>query len=88
MQTADIHHWELILLFLMVLVASVTALARRFQIPIHPRVCEALIKRKEPSPYRQPEDWGLASRHSHGVQSYWAQAILHKYETSSSGTGN
>jgi len=33
MQTADIHHWELILLFLMILVASVTALARRFQIP-------------------------------------------------------
>jgi NhaP-type Na+/H+ or K+/H+ antiporter len=33
MQTAYIHHWELILLFLMILVASVTALARRFQIP-------------------------------------------------------
>jgi CPA1 family monovalent cation:H+ antiporter len=33
MQTADIHHWELILLFLMLLVASVTTLARRFQIP-------------------------------------------------------
>lgn len=33
MQTADIHHWELILLFLLILVASVTALARRFQIP-------------------------------------------------------
>ncbi|MGB6692083.1 MAG: Na+/H+ antiporter [Terracidiphilus sp.] len=33
MQTADIHHWELILLFLMTLIASVTALARRFQIP-------------------------------------------------------
>lgn len=32
METADIHHWELILLFLMIMVASVTALARRFQI--------------------------------------------------------
>jgi Na+/H+ antiporter len=33
MQTADIHHWELILLFLMILIAFVTALARRFQMP-------------------------------------------------------
>jgi len=33
MQTADLHHWELILLFLLILIASVTALARRFQIP-------------------------------------------------------
>jgi monovalent cation/hydrogen antiporter len=33
MQTADIHHWELILLFLMLMVASVTTLARRFQVP-------------------------------------------------------
>src|ERR1700677_1411957 len=37
METANIHHWELILLFLMILIASVTALARRFQIP-HPIV--------------------------------------------------
>jgi len=48
-------------------------------VPIHPRVCEALIKWKEQSPYRQPEDWIFASRHSHGVQPYWGQAILHKY---------
>jgi CPA1 family monovalent cation:H+ antiporter len=33
MQTADIHHWESILLFLLILIASVTALARRFQVP-------------------------------------------------------
>jgi integrase len=48
-------------------------------VPIHPRVCEAFIKWKEQSPYRQPEDWIFASRHSHGVQPYWGQAILHKY---------
>jgi integrase len=34
---------------------------------------------KEQSPYRQPEDWVFASRHSHGEQPYWGQAILHKY---------
>ena len=43
------------------------------------RVCEALVKWKEQSAYRQPEDWVFASRHSHGKQPYWGQAILHKY---------
>jgi CPA1 family monovalent cation:H+ antiporter len=33
MQTADIHNLEFILLFLMVLVAGLAALARRFQTP-------------------------------------------------------
>ena len=48
-------------------------------VPIHPRVCEALIKWKEQSPYRQPEDWVFASPHSHGAQPYWGRAILQKY---------
>ncbi len=48
-------------------------------VPIHPRVCEALVKWKEQSSYQQPEDWVFASRHSHGEQPYWGQAILHKY---------
>ena len=48
-------------------------------VPIHPLVCEALIKWKEQSPYRRPEDWVFASRHSEGKQPYWGQAILHKY---------
>jgi integrase len=48
-------------------------------VPIHPRVCEALVKWKEQSIYRQPEDWVFASRHSHGKQPFWGQAILHKY---------
>lgn len=42
-------------------------------VPIHPRVCEALLKWKEQSPYRRPEDWVFASRHSHGVQPYWGK---------------
>jgi integrase len=48
-------------------------------VPIHPLVCEALVRWKEQSLYRQPEDWVFASRHSHGRQPYWGQAILHKY---------
>jgi integrase len=28
-------------------------------VPIHPRVCDGLIKWKDQSPYRQPEDWVL-----------------------------
>jgi len=48
-------------------------------VPIHPLVCEALVRWKEQSIYRQPEDWVFASRHSHGKQPYWGQAILHKY---------
>jgi integrase len=48
-------------------------------VPIHPLVCEALVKWKEQSAYRQPEDWVFASRHTHGKQPYWGQAILHKY---------
>ncbi len=48
-------------------------------VPIHPLVCEALVRWKEQSLYRQPEDWVFASRHSHGKQPYWGQAILHKY---------
>ena len=48
-------------------------------VPIHPLVCEALIKWKEQSPYRLPEDWVFASPHSDGKQPYWGQAILHKY---------
>ena len=48
-------------------------------VPIHPLVCEALVKWKEQSSYRQPEDWVFASRHSHGVKPYWGQAILQKY---------
>jgi integrase len=48
-------------------------------VPIHPLVCEALARWKEQSLYRQPEDWVFASRHSHGKQPYWGQAILHKY---------
>jgi integrase len=48
-------------------------------VPIHPRVCEALVRWKEQSAYRQPEDWVFASRHRHGKQPYWGQAILHKY---------
>lgn len=48
-------------------------------VPIHPLVCEALLKWREQSPYRLPEDWVFASRHSHGEQPYWGQAILHKY---------
>ena len=48
-------------------------------VPIHPRVCEELLIWREQSPYRSPEDWVFASRHSHGVQPYWGQSILHKY---------
>ena len=48
-------------------------------VPIHPIVAEALVKWKEQSTYRQPEDWVFASHHSHGVQPYWGQSILHKY---------
>jgi hypothetical protein len=47
--------------------------------PIHPRVCEALVKRREQSSYQEREDWVFASRHSHGEQPYWGQAILRKY---------
>jgi integrase len=48
-------------------------------VPIHPLVCEALVRWKEQSLYRQPEDWVFASRHSNGKQPYWGQSILHKY---------
>jgi integrase len=48
-------------------------------VPIHPLVIDALVKWKEQSSYRQPEDWVFASRHSHGVQPYWGQTILHKH---------
>jgi len=48
-------------------------------VPVHPLVSEALVKWKEQSSYRQPEDWVFASRHSRGVKPYWGQAILHKY---------
>jgi len=48
-------------------------------VPIHPLVSEALVKWKEQSSYRQPEDWVFASRHSHGVKPYWGQAILQRY---------
>ena len=48
-------------------------------VPIHHLVCEALAKWKEQSPYRQPEDWFFASRHSDGERPYWGQSILHKY---------
>lgn len=58
-------------------------------VPIHPLVCEALVKWKEQSSYQQPEDWVFASRHSHGKQPYWGQAILHKLsETCGSQTRN
>ena len=45
-------------------------------VPIHPLVCEALVKWKEQSAYRQPEGWVFASRHSHGMQPHWGLAIL------------
>jgi integrase len=48
-------------------------------VPIHPLVAEALDKWRSQSPYRLPEDWVFASRHSHGQLPYWGQAILHKY---------
>jgi integrase len=48
-------------------------------VPIHPLVCEALVKWRKRSKYRQPEDWVFASRHSRGEKPYWGQAILQKY---------
>jgi integrase len=48
-------------------------------VPLHPLVGEALVKWREQSSYRQPEDWVFASRHSRGVKPYWGQAILRKY---------
>lgn len=48
-------------------------------VPIHPLVCEALVRWKEQSAYRQPGDWVFASRHSQGKLPYWGQAILQKY---------
>ena len=48
-------------------------------VPIHLLVAEALDKWRSQSSYRRPEDWVFASRHCHGEQPYWGQAILHKY---------
>ena len=48
-------------------------------VPIHPVVGEALIKWREQTSYREPQDWVFASRHSHGVQPYWGQTILQKH---------
>ena len=48
-------------------------------VPLHPLVCDALVKWRSQSSYRKPGDWVFASRHSDGRLPYWGQAILHKY---------
>jgi integrase len=48
-------------------------------VPLHPLVCDALVKWRSQSSYRKTGDWVFASRHTHGKLPYWGQAILHKY---------
>lgn len=48
-------------------------------VPLHPLVCDALVKWRSQSSYRGPGDWVFASRHTDGKLPYWGQAILHKY---------
>lgn len=48
-------------------------------VPLHPLVCDALVKWKLQSSYGKPGDWVFASPHAKGNLPYWGQAILHKY---------
>ena len=48
-------------------------------VPLHPLVADALVQWSDCTPYRRPEDWVFASRHSDGAQPYWGQTILRKY---------
>jgi integrase len=48
-------------------------------VPLHPLVCDALVKWRLQSSYRKPGDWVFASSHTEGKLPYWGQSILHKY---------
>jgi len=48
-------------------------------VPLHPLVCDALVKWRSQSSYRGSGDWVFASSHTDGKLPYWGQAILHKH---------